>query len=250
MLLARTRPDRTPQVDQDDILAVPAFRLLTPAGRKGLTEGARRHRAKAGACLVEKGQAVSGAYFVLSGRLRVATLTGDGKEAALYVIEPGETCILALNSLFNDLLYPAWVHADVPTTVAVVPGPLYRRLFEQEAPVRDLTVRALSTLVFRLMGELEDLHAHRLDQRLAGFLLTRASSTGELHMTQQDIAAHLGTSREVIGRLMARFAAQGILGTRRGTVTLHDAAALRALRRTGTPFLVSPASGPPHPRQG
>ena len=213
----------------DDILTVPAFRRLGDAGRRALSDGLVRAAGDTGQCLVEKGQAVSGAYFVLGGRLRVSTLTADGKEATLYVIDPGETCILALNSLFNDLLYPAWVHADAPTAIGIVPGPLYRKLFETEPAVRDLTVHALSTLVFRLMTELEDVHAHRLDQRLARFLLTRASASGVLRMTQQDLAAHLGTSREVIGRLMARFAAEGTLSTRRGTITLRAPATLRAL---------------------
>lgn len=215
--------------DQDAMTTVPAFRALGPAARAALTDGLRVVEAEATTCLIEKGQPVSGAYFVLSGRLRVSTLTAEGREATLYGIAPGETCVLALNSLFNDLLYPAWVHAEGRTRVAVVPGPLYRRLFETEPSVRDLTLRTLSTLVFRLMGELENLHALRLDQRLARFLLTRASGTGHLAMTQQDLAGHLGTTREVIGRLMAHFAADGLVRTRRGSVTLLDAARLRAL---------------------
>lgn len=213
----------------DLIQTVPVFRSLGAEGRDALTRGARVVRAATGACLVEKGQPVSGAYFVLSGRLRVATLSAEGREAALYTLAPGETCILALNSLFNDLLYPAWVHADADSTVAVVPGPLYRALFASEPVVRDMTVHALSTAVFRLMETLEDVHAHRLDQRLAGFLLLRASGDGVVRMTQQEIATHLGTTREVVGRLMARFAAAGLLTTRRGTVTLRDVAGLRAL---------------------
>ena len=40
-----------------------------------------------------------------------AHVVRDRNEATLYVINPHETCVLALNCIFNDLLYPAWVEA-------------------------------------------------------------------------------------------------------------------------------------------
>lgn len=205
------------------------FGQLSPDGQARLIRGLARHRLSRGSCAVEKGQVVSGAYFVLEGRLRVFTLTPGGKEATLYLIRPGETCILALNSLFNNLLYPAWVQAEEASTVGIVSGATYRALFEQERPIQDLTIRALSTLVFRLMAELEQVHACRLDQRLAGFLLSHASDAGILLRTQQEIAAHIGTSREVVARLMADFSARGLVRTTRGRVEILESAPLAAL---------------------
>lgn len=170
--------------------------------------------------VIHKGQSVSGAYLVLHGQLRVYTYTPQGTEATLYFIRPGETCVLALNCLFNDLRYPAWVEASDSTDVAVIPGPLYRRLFERESAVQDMTVSALSTLVFRLMDELEQIHSCNLDQRLASFLLNNASDDGVVSMTQQTLAGHLGTTREVIARLMQGLSAQGLVSTKRGAVAI------------------------------
>lgn len=79
---------------------------------------------------------------MVSGNLRVFTLSPDGNEATLYLINPGETCVLALNCIFNDLLYPAWVEAGPATQVAVIPGAIYRTLFESESAIRDMTVQA------------------------------------------------------------------------------------------------------------
>lgn len=84
-----------------------------------------------------------------------------------YTLAAGETCVLALNCVFNDLLYPAWVQAEVPSAVCVIPGAVYRRLFETEGAVRDFTVRNLATLVYRLMSELEHVHGSHHKQRLA-----------------------------------------------------------------------------------
>ena len=204
---------------------------LTANGRQLLRQAVSYRDFAEAAAVVHKGQQVSGAYLVTQGRLRVFTYTPQGVEATLYHINAGETCVLALNCLFNDLRYPAWVESDPHTQVALIPGATYRQLFDSEAAVRELTVNALSTLVFRLMDELEQIHACNLDQRLANFILTNSNSDGQLHMTQQEIASHLGTSREVIARLVRGFVAQGCVETGRGVMHLKDAQRLREWRK-------------------
>jgi CRP/FNR family transcriptional regulator len=195
---------------------------LSPEGRQLLLDGVQRVRLQTPGEVIHKGQQVSGAYLVTRGQLRVFTYTPQGKEATLYFIRPGETCVLALNCLFNDLRYPAWVESDAGTDVAVIPGPLYRRLFEAEASVQNMTVKALSTLVFRLMDELEQIHSFNLNQRLASFLLNHANEAGEVRLTQQALAGHLGTSREVVARVMQGFSSEGLVETGRGRMRILD----------------------------
>lgn len=205
------------------------FRDLSESGRRLLRQGTIYRDCAPPAPILHKGSPISGAYFVVRGRLRVYSLAPDGTEATLYFIDPGETCVFALNSLFNDLRYPAWVQAEEDTTVALIPGPTYRQLFQSEPSIQDVTVRALSTLVFRLMTELEEIHAYRLEQRLANLLLVHASADGEVRMTQQQMAAHLGTTREVIARLVRDFVAKGYVETGRGLVKVRDADGLAGL---------------------
>lgn len=143
------------------------FQHLTIAGKAFLYQGLSKVNCKPSTSVLNKGQRVSGAYFVLSGKLRVYTISPSGTEATLYFISPGETCVFALNCLFNDLLYPAWVEAEQDTTVAVISGAAFRQLFQIEPSIQDMTVRSLSTIVFRLMSELEQIHSCTLIQRLA-----------------------------------------------------------------------------------
>lgn len=195
----------------------------------------RKHVARL-SVLLHKGQPVSGAYLVLTGRLRVFTVVPNGTEATLYFLNPGETCVLALNCLFNDLLYPAWVQAESGSTIALIPGPTYRKLFESEPVIQNLTVHSLSTLAYRLMVEVEQLHSSNHGQRLAQFILLHASSDGSLRMTQQQVAQHLGTTREVVARLLGTFVRQGLVRTQRGAIIIRD---LFALRRIFTPDIKS-----------
>jgi CRP/FNR family transcriptional regulator len=201
----------------------PLFRDLTKGGRECLDKGIVRETVPAATTILHKGSKTSGAYVVTQGRLRVFSITPSGFEATLYIINPGETCILALNCLFNDLLYPAWVASEPETEVVIIPGTVYRKLFETEPSIQNITVHALSTLVFRLMGQLEQVHFRKLEQRLADFILIRASSAGVLHMTQQQIAHHLGTTRESIARIVRTFVKSDLVETQRGSTKIKDA---------------------------
>jgi CRP/FNR family transcriptional regulator len=203
------------------------FERMSAGSRSVLEQGANFFDCPTGDVILHKGQPVSGAYLVLEGRLRVFTISPGGNEATLYFVDGGEACVLALNCLFNDLLYPAWVQAEADTRVAVVPGVVFRRLFETEPCVQNLTVQALSTLVYRLMGELERVHSSNHRQRLVQFILLHANSDGVLRMTQQQVARHLGTTREVIARLIGEFVDKGWLRTQRGALSIVDLFALR-----------------------
>jgi len=209
------------------------FNGLSEKSRALLAQGTLVSDCATGAVILHKGQPVSGAYLVLEGRLRVFTIGPNGNEATLYFVERGEACVLALNCLFNDLLYPAWVQVEAKTTLALIPGLVYRRLFENERRVQDLTVHALSTLVYRLMGELERVHSSNQRQRLVQFILLHASGDGMLRMTQAQIARHLGTSREVVARLVAEFVGKGWVRTRRGALGIVDLFGLRGVLGAG-----------------
>lgn len=209
------------------------FAAVSAAGRALLRRSVQWKTFADPAAVIHKGQQVSGAYVVGGGRLRVFTYTPDGVEATLYFLAPGETCVLALNCLFNDLRYPAWVEAEAATRVALIPGAAYRTLFQQESAIQDLTVRTLSTLVFRLMDELEQIHSCTLEQRLASFVLQHASADGRLPMTQQAIASHLGTTREVVARLLRDLVEGGGIETGRCLIRVRDSEALGQRVRAG-----------------
>jgi CRP/FNR family transcriptional regulator len=212
-----------------DLVSFEPYGRLSTGARTLLNQGVVRKRVLGGASLMHKGEPVPGAFVVLAGALRVYTVTPAGAEATLYRVDAGETCVLSLNCLFNDLLYPAWVQAAGDTRVALIPGPLYRQLFTTEPAIQEVTVRALSTLVFRLMAELEAIHSCTHRQRLAHYILHHASSEGVVAATQQQLAGHLGTSREVIGRLMQALAKEGLVKTHRGRIAIKDLFGLRKL---------------------
>lgn len=205
---------------------------LSKMGQALFAQRLIRKTVQRGDIVVHRGDAVSGAYFVLQGQLRVFLYGANGRETTLYHINPGDTCVLALNALFGDLLYPAWVEAEDATEIGILPGNAYRSLFSSEPTMQDLTIRALSSAVFGLMLSWEMRATQSVEKRLIGYLLLRACSEGIIRGTQAEIAAQVDTTREVVGRHMAQFSAQGLLKSGRGIVTLLDIPALNRIAQS------------------
>lgn len=205
-----------------ELRALDVFRDLSACGQQMLECGMQLNHFHELSTIINKGSSVSGAYVVIRGRLRVYSISPSGNEATLYFINPGEVCILALNCIFNNLRYPAWVQTEANTCVGVIPSLTYRTLFQSEPSIQNLTVHALSVLVFRLMDELEEIHSLKLNERLAKFILMRTSVDGQLRMTQSELAAHLGTSREVIAKLLRKMVAAKSVKTLRGSIVVEN----------------------------
>lgn len=179
--------------------------------------------------LLRRGHAVRGIYLVVTGSLRIYYVSAEGREATLYRVEPGGTCVLALTASFDEAPYPAWVDAGNEGTAYVqVPSETCRRLLSSETGFRDFVFGALSGRIFELMQTLEEAGSSRLEQRLARHITRHMASDGVLRATQAGIASDLGTAREVVSRALRALAARGLVRTGRMRVEVVDQRALRA----------------------
>jgi CRP/FNR family transcriptional regulator len=208
----------------------PLLDELTEVGRSRLLAATRHVRLVPHAPVLQRGDEVAGAYLVERGALRVYYISADGREGTLYWIDPGQSCILALNCLFARLAYPAWVEADhTETDVAVISGEAYRDLFASEPALQRFTFGALATRLFDLMTLMQETASFGLEQRVAALLLRRAGTAPVLETTHEQVAHHLGSSREVVSRVLRNIARSGALSLSPGAITIVDAGKLRAL---------------------
>ena len=207
----------------------PSLAALSPESRALLEASATRVACAGGTPLVARGDLVTGAYLVEKGALRVYYVSAEGREGTLYWVEPGQSCILALNCMFSRLAYPAWVESEGATEVTIVPGDVYRRLFASEPAVQSFTFDVLSGRLFELMALIEETASQGLEARVAAFLLRRAKGGAEVAVTQDQIARHLATSREVVSRVMRGLVARRLIATTQGRITIVDPPALGGL---------------------
>ena len=190
---------------------LPFWSGLSAHGRERVAAGAQLSSFEAGQPVIACGDHVAGAYFVLEGALRVYFVNTEGREGTLYWVDQGQSCILALNCTFSRLAYPAWVESEGACQVMLIPGDLYRDLFAVEPAMQTFTFETLSTRLFELMALVEETASRGLETRLAAFLLRRADTAGALELTQEQIANHMATSREVVSRILRAFARSGFI---------------------------------------
>jgi CRP/FNR family transcriptional regulator len=207
----------------------PSLADLGADGRALFEASVKRIACAGGTPLVARGDLVAGAYLVEKGALRVYYVSAEGREGTLYWVEPGQSCILALNCMFSRLAYPAWVESEGDTEVAIVPGDVYRRLFATEPAVQSFTFEVLSGRLFELMSLVEETASQGLEARVAAFLLRRSKGATEISITQDQIARHLATSREVVSRVLRGLVARRLVATTQRRITLLDPGALKAL---------------------
>jgi CRP/FNR family transcriptional regulator len=200
-----------------------------------LSAGTRRElgalaatRASAGQCLLQRGDPVDGSYLVVGGSLRVYYITKEGREATLYHVEPGGTCILALTATFNQEAYPAWADAGSNgVTLVRVPSAAFRRMFDGEPAFREFIFGVLSGRIFELMRTLEEAGSTQMEQRVARYLVRQMNSDGTVRATQIGIASELGTAREVVFRALRSLSRRRLVETGRVRIKILDLPALR-----------------------
>lgn len=206
---------------------------MSPAGRAALGSLAARRLAP-GERVLERGDPADGAVLVVAGRLRVYYVTESGREATLYTVEPGGTCVLALSATLQREAYPAWVESGGGgAAMVMVPAALFRRLVDEEPAFRGFVLAALSGRVFELMRALEEIGSSLIEQRVARLLLRRRDEDDCVRASQAAIAAELGTAREVVFRAVRALSRRGLVATTgRGRIRLLDARRLAHVAAT------------------
>ena len=203
---------------------------VSPAASARIRREAQVRSARAKDRLVHRGARIGGVFLVEEGALRVYNITAAGRESTLYWVEPGDSCILAMNCLFTEMRYPAWVEGDAPTSrFTVISAPLYRELFATEPAIQRFTFDVLSNRVLELMTFLEEAMSLGVEARVASLLVLKCDDHGAVNMSHETLANHLGTAREVVSRTLRELARRNLVETSRGRVRIVDAEALAAL---------------------
>lgn len=110
-----------------------------------------------------------------------------------------------------------------------MPGDVCRRLLATEPAVQAFTFEVFSGRLFEPMGLIEETASQGLEARVAAVLLRRSEGEAAIAVTQEQIARHLATSREVVSRVLRGLVARRLIAIAQGRIVLLDAAALAAL---------------------
>jgi CRP/FNR family transcriptional regulator, anaerobic regulatory protein len=204
----------------------PAVAALPEAEQAwGLAQHARVVDVPAGSVLFQEGQPCQGFPMVLTGSVRVARGSPDGRRLELYRVSPGELCVVSSSCLLGQAALTAHGQACERTELVLLSAEGFDRWCRHEA-FRKLVLGVFAERLADLMELVEAVSFQRLDQRLAQALLGHGPVRQSTH---QALADELGTVREMISRLLSRFERAGWVRLSRERIDIIDSAALRAL---------------------
>lgn len=169
-----------------------------------------------------EGDAVEAIAFLVSGSVRVYKIGETGREITLYRFGNGSSCILTANAILSRNTFPAIATVEQDAEAVMVPAAAFRDWIRRYDPWREFIFDLLSQRLSSLMVVLDEVAFQRMDRRVASYLAAQARQENPIHTTHQKIASELGSSREVISRLLEEFVNDGSIRALRGTIEVLD----------------------------
>ncbi len=214
---------------------VPLFADLNEKEVGFLADRAVPHHPQDGELIFSEGEPCEGLYVIETGSVRIFKTSVSGREQVLTIEGPGQS--IAELPVFDGGAYPASAAAVGDTTLLVVGKKDFQALCLQHPEVALKVLKVVGARLRRLVGIIEELSFTTVRHRLAALLLRLAKRKGAktargleftITASNQELAAHIGTVRELVSRNLSRFQAEGIVKLDGKTVIVLNLAALEA----------------------
>jgi CRP/FNR family transcriptional regulator len=180
-----------------------------------------QHRVPRGDVLFRPGVSCERFAVVIEGAVSVSLLDGM-REKVLYTVEPGQLCVHTLTNLLNDREYQATAVAQVETQLGWMDAESFRAHYQASHAFQRLIVASLSERCFHFVRDIHDLCFRSIESRLAECLIQQAGHDSAVRLSHNQLAAYLGSTREVISRQLKAFVAAGLCRVQRGCIEILD----------------------------
>jgi CRP/FNR family transcriptional regulator len=169
-----------------------------------------------------EGDSVDAIALLISGVVRVYKIGETGREITLYRFGHGESCILTANAILSQKSFPAIATVERDAEAVMIPADTFRDWVKRYDPWREFVFELLSDRLSMVMAVVDEVVFQRMDRRVATLLLNKSKIQHPIRITHQEIASELGSSREVISRILEDFSQKGVIEVGRGTVEIFD----------------------------
>jgi CRP/FNR family cyclic AMP-dependent transcriptional regulator len=207
--------------------AAPLFAGLTDAQFNLLASRLVERNFDAGEMIFQEGQPCAGLFIIQSGSVRIFKNSSSGREQVLSIEGAGAS--IAELPVFDGGAYPASSQALAKSSLLFLSKQDFHALCMQHPEVSLKVLQKVGARLRQLVGIIEDLSFTTVRHRLAALLLRMARTDGRktpggteivLTATNQDIAAQIGTVRELVSRNLSRFQSEGLLSLDGRTVLI------------------------------
>ncbi len=199
---------------------VPLFEELNEAALALLAARLRKRKLPGGTPVVYKGDPAGPLYLIASGRVKVHQATASGDEVILQFLSAGD--FFGDMSLLDGQPRSADISTLEPSDLLMLEGEALREIITEQPAVAWTLLRILSLRVREQNDKMEMLMTRDVTGRVADQLIKLADSQGmtlpngksvrlEVSLTQGDIAALIGATRERVSRSLTAFRASGAI---------------------------------------
>jgi len=208
------------------LAALPYFQGLRPEEIEAVRGYIFERRYDRNEVIIMEGEPCQAAYFVAQGRAKIVKTSEEGREQVLRVMRHGDS--------FNDVPVfdggpnPATAVALEETLIWGIPKDRLLELVRNNPKVAENVLRVFSQRLRQLVALVEDLAFRHVTARLAKMLLEHESED-ERRLTQQEMAALVGTAREMVGRGLKALEALGAIKIDRKRIVIVNRDVLRDL---------------------
>ena len=210
---------------------LPIWDKLTPAQQQRVAEVVEYRQVKKGTRIHDSSADCLGLVLVRSGQLRTYILSEDGREITISRLFEYDVSLLSASCVMPDMQFNVMIEAEKDTEFWSIPACLFKNLLDESVAVALFSNSLISSNFSELMWLMEQIMWKSFDKRLAAFLLEEASleQNPALKITHEKIAAHMGTAREVVTRMLRYFQSEGMVKLTRGAIEITDEKKLQAL---------------------
>lgn len=172
-----------------------------------------------------------GLLVIRSGQLRAFLTSDEGREITLYRLFERDICLFSASCMMNSIQFDITITVEKEAEFWIIPPYVFKSLMESSVAVANYTNQLMATRFTDIMWLVEQVLWKSLDKRLAHFLLEECTieGTSVLKITHEKIAAHLGSAREVVTRMLKYFQTEGMVKLTRGAIEILDEEKLEQL---------------------
>lgn len=203
------------------------FSALSHSELEALAKRATVRSCGAGETLFSEGEACLGLYVVAKGRVRIFKMSPSGREQVLAIEGPGGS--VAELPVFDGGLYPASVAAIELSQLVFISRTDFQAFCLEHPQVALKVLQVVGARLRRLVGIIEELSFTTVRHRLISWILRRSRTEGptfSFGANQQELAAEIGTVRELVSRNLTRLQAQGFIAIDGRELTVVDPSGL------------------------
>lgn len=162
----------------------------------------------------------------IDGRTRVYKTNTTGREVLIYKVEGGGTCMLTTQCLLSNSNFPAESVAEAPTELATIPKAQFHKFMAEIPAFREFVLADYTRLLGSMFSLIDSVAFASVEQRLARRLLVDVGDGHSVEKTHRELAADIGSVREIVSRHLGDWERNGWIKSFRGRLELLDKKAL------------------------